>query len=66
MHSSKEIFLKICEKPNEIKTVNESEILIYYFDTICESGEIVLDSDKCYASFYFKNGKLDSTDFTCE
>ena len=49
-HSSKEKF------------INDAEVLVYYFDTLCDAQE----QDKCYAEFYFKSGLLTSTEFLCE
>ena len=49
-------------KPNEKKFINDAEVLVYYFDTLCDAQE----QDKCYAEFYFKSGLLTTTEFLCE
>ena len=59
--SSKEKFINVLE-PNEKKFMNDAEVLVYYFDTLCDAQE----QDKCYAEFYFKSGLLTSTEFLCE
>ena len=44
------------------KLAIDAEVLVYYFDTLCD----VQEQDKCYAEFYFKSGLLTSTEFLCE
>ena len=61
-HSSKEKFINVFGEPNEKKLINDTEVLVYYFDTLCD----VQEQDKCYAEFYFKSGLLTSTEFLCE
>jgi hypothetical protein len=61
-HSSKEKFINVFGEPNEKKFINDAEVLVYYFDTLCDAQE----QDKCYAEFYFKSGLLTSTEFLCE
>ena len=61
-HSSKEKFINVFGEPNEKKFINDTEVLVYYFDTLCD----VQEQDKCYAEFYFKSGLLTSTEFLCE
>ena len=60
--SSKEKFINVFGEPNEKKFINDAEVLVYYFDTLCD----VQEQDKCYAKFYFKSGLLTSTEFLCE
>ena len=60
--SSKEKFITVFGEPNEKKLINDTEVLVYYFDTLCDAQE----QDKCYAEFYFKRGLLTSTEFLCE
>ena len=60
--SSKEKFINVFGEPNEKKFINDAEVLVYYFDTLCDAQE----QDKCYAEFYFKRGLLTSTEFLCE
>ena len=60
--SSKEKFINVFGEPNEKKFINDAEVLVYYFDTLCDAQE----QDKCYAEFYFKSGLLTSTEFLCE
>ena len=50
------------ENPMKKKIINDTEVLVYYFDTLCD----VQEQDKCYAEFYFKCGLLTSTEFLCE
>ena len=61
-HSSKEKFINVFGEPNEKRFINDTEVLVYYFDTLCDAQE----QDKCYAEFYFKSGLLTSTEFLCE
>ena len=61
-HSSKEKFINVFGEPNEKKFINDTEVLVYYFDTLCDAQE----QDKCYAEFYFRRGLLTSTEFLCE
>jgi hypothetical protein len=60
--SSKEKFINVFGEPNEKKLINDAEVLVYYFDTLCDAQE----QDKCYAEFYFRRGLLTSTEFLCE
>jgi hypothetical protein len=66
MNNSKEAFLKVFDSPNETVREIGTEILIYYWSTVCDGNKIIADGDKCYARFYFKEDKLVSTDFPCE
>jgi len=50
------------ENPMKKKFINDAEVLVYYFDTLCHAQE----QDKCYAEFHFKRGLLTSTEFLCE
>ena len=58
-HSSKEKFIKFLENPMKKKFINDAEVLVYYFDTLCD----VQEQDKCYAEFHFKSGLLTLTEF---
>lgn len=64
--SHKIAFLNIFGKANEIDNTNKEEVLIYYFDCVCNSGKLNVKGDKCYAKFHFENGKLKTEEFICE
>jgi hypothetical protein len=66
MNSSKNDFIKVFNSPNVILQTQGGEVLKYYFDGFCENGIPIGDSDKCYATFLFKDGELFNTNFTCE
>lgn len=62
-NSTIEEFEKTFGKPNEIETKDNITILIYYTSTICNSNqEVIPDSDKGYANFYFENNRLTKYD----
>lgn len=52
--------------PNEVEVIDKQNILIYYFDCACKDSLILENSDKCYAKFYFENGRNTSRVFICE
>jgi hypothetical protein len=58
---SKEDFLKVFGEPNKF----EQDELIYYFDCACDENSDI-NGDKCYATFYFKDNKLNDKNFACE
>ena len=66
MHDTKERFLKVFQAPNETAQTKDEEVLKYYFNTMCEKGKLVPNSDKCYANFYFKSNNLVEMHFVCE
>jgi hypothetical protein len=66
MNDTKERFLEVFQAPNEKDNTKDVEILKYYFNTMCENGKLAPNSDKCYASFYFKSNKLVEMHFVCE
>lgn len=53
-------------KANEIDSINNQEVLIYYFDCVCNKGKLNLKGDKCYSNFYFEKDKLKTEEFICE
>lgn len=65
-NKSQERFLKVFGNPNEKAKKEDFEILIYYFNSICDKNKPTKDSDKCFAKFYFESNKLKLTDFECE
>jgi hypothetical protein len=64
--SSQIQFQKFFGIPNQVDTLNNSEVLIYYFQSVCNGNAVVLKGDKCYANFYFNDDKLNSQEFICE
>lgn len=65
-NSSKETFVEIFGKPNELEKDGNILILIYYLQSICTNNSINEHSDKCYARFYFHNNRLIDKDYICE
>ena len=65
-NSNKADFLKVFGIANKIDSVKNQEVLIYYFDCVCQNGELYENGDKCYANFYFENGRLKTEEFICE
>lgn len=60
VNPKKEEFIKVFGEPNLIDSINkQEEVLIYYFNNI-------MNIEKCYANFYFKNDILISKEFICE
>jgi hypothetical protein len=66
MNDTKEHFLEVFQAPNEKANTKDAEVLKYYFNTMCANGKLSPNSDKCYASFYFKSNKLVEMHFVCE
>jgi hypothetical protein len=67
MNDSKEKFLSVFYNPDTTAAqVERGYMLIYYMNNMCEKGRQIPNSDKCYATFYFRNNKLVDMDFTCE
>jgi hypothetical protein len=65
-NKSQSDFLKVFGLANEKKTSDNQQVLIYYFDSVCNENELVKDGDKCYAEFYFKNDSLQNEIYLCE
>lgn len=59
-------FLNVFGIPNKKEERNNQQVLIYYFDCVCDNGELVEGGDKCYAEFYFENDSLKNEIFLCE
>ncbi|WP_426279325.1 hypothetical protein ACN9MN_08910 [Chryseobacterium sp. S-02] len=61
-------FKKVFGPPNttERGNLNTDEILIYFFDSYCENNILQNNSDKCYATFYFRNNILIDRSYMCE
>lgn len=66
MNDTKKKFLDVFKSPNNVENTKEAEILEYYMGNFCENAKPVANSDKCYAKFYFKEGKLAEMHFICE
>jgi len=66
MNAAKGKFLAIFKSPNKTEMKGDTDILEYYFDTVCDSTRSLMQSEKCTAKFYFKSDKLVQTDFICE
>jgi hypothetical protein len=65
-NKSQSDFLKVFGLANEKKTSDNQQVLIYYFDSVCNENELVKDGDKCYAEFYFENDSLKKEIYLCE
>jgi len=59
-------FLKVFGVANEKKASDNQQILVYYFDSVCNENELVKGGDKCYAQFYFEKDSLKKEIFLCE
>lgn len=59
-------FIKVFGQPNEEIKNNDTLILVYYFDSICNNNKIVTDGDKCFVEFYFENNLLKENTYICE
>ncbi|MEO6521201.1 MAG: hypothetical protein ABIN91_05975 [Mucilaginibacter sp.] len=66
MNNTKVAFLNVFGEPDTIKESDGSEVLVYYWGTVCSNNKIIKESDRCYADFYFKDDKLISNSFPCE
>lgn len=60
-------FKKVFGAPNTTEKGDfNTEILIYFFDSFCENNILQNNSDKCYATFYFRNNILIDRSYICE
>jgi hypothetical protein len=66
MRNSKEKFLSIFGSPNQVEQNNDYDILIYYFDSICDENKPSVGSDTSFAKFYFKSGDLTDMAFNIQ
>lgn len=61
-------FKEFFGKPNEQFAFDKNTYLIYYIETICNEGQLIEKSDKCWIKFDFIENKLKEVPefFACE